>query len=56
MDWKLFCHASVCPKGGGLKKFLMRTDLQNIHSTQNETWDMIIEPQRSLLDLRLGEL
>jgi len=24
--------------------------------TQNETWDMVIQPQRSLLDLRLGEL
>jgi len=32
---------------------------QNIHTTlQNlpEKWDLIIEPQRSLLDLRLGEL
>jgi lipopolysaccharide transport system permease protein len=25
-------------------------------SLQEETWDMVIEPQRSLLDLRLGEL
>jgi len=24
--------------------------------TQNETWDMVIQPQRGLLDLRLGEL
>ena len=34
----------------------MTTDLQNILPTQDENWDMIIEPQRSLLDLRLGEL
>lgn len=34
----------------------MTADLQNIQPTQDETWDMIIEPQRSLLDLRLGEL
>jgi len=27
-----------------------------IPSTQDETWDMVIQPQRSLLDLRLGEL
>ena len=34
----------------------MTTDLQNILPTQDENWDMIIEPQRGLLDLRLGEL
>ncbi len=27
-----------------------------IPPSQNETWDMVIQPQRSLLDLRLGEL
>jgi lipopolysaccharide transport system permease protein len=27
-----------------------------IPSTQDENWDMVIQPQRSLLDLRLGEL
>ena len=39
-----------------LEKLLMKTDLQNILPTQDGYWDMIIEPQRSLLDLRLGEL
>jgi len=34
----------------------MTTNLKNILSTQDKNWDMIIEPQRSLLDLRLGEL
>ncbi|MGB2963584.1 MAG: ABC transporter permease [Anaerolineales bacterium] len=33
------------------------TDLVNeIKEIQDENWDMIIEPQRGLLDLRLGEL
>jgi lipopolysaccharide transport system permease protein len=33
----------------------MTTDLQSI-TPQDENWDMTIEPQRSLLDLRFGEL
>ena len=32
------------------------TDSTMVPPTQNETWDMVIQPQRSLLDLRLGEL
>ena len=33
------------------------TELVNeIKETQDENWDMIIEPQRGLLELRLGEL
>lgn len=33
------------------------TDLVNeIKETQDENWDMVIEPQRGLLELRLGEL
>src|SRR3990172_2700229 len=32
------------------------TDSPMVPPTQNETWDMVIQPQRSLLDLRLGEL
>jgi len=39
-----------------LGKIRMTTDLQNNSSAPHETWDMVIEPQRSLLDLRLGEL
>ena len=39
-----------------LGKILMTTDLQNNPSAPHEHWDMVIEPQRSLLDLRLGEL
>jgi lipopolysaccharide transport system permease protein len=31
-------------------------DITNKLSTDDENWDMIIQPQRSLLDLRLGEL
>jgi lipopolysaccharide transport system permease protein len=34
----------------------MTTETQNISPTQEEDWDMYIEPQRSLLDLRLSEL
>lgn len=34
----------------------MSTNMQNILPTQNESWDMVIEPQRGLLDLRINEL
>lgn len=34
----------------------MTTNINNIPDLQNKDWDMVIEPQRSLLDLRLGEL
>jgi lipopolysaccharide transport system permease protein len=34
----------------------MSAELQTKPSLENETWDMVIQPQRSLLDLRLGEL
>lgn len=34
----------------------MITNLQQISSAAPETWDMIIQPQRGLFDLRLGEL
>jgi lipopolysaccharide transport system permease protein len=34
----------------------MTTEPQTISPTQDESWDMTIEPQRSLFDLRLGEL
>lgn len=34
----------------------MQTDMQNILPTQDENWDLVIEPQRGLLDLRLHEL
>src|SRR5512143_2936720 len=38
----------------------MNTEIQNSQSTpamlDDQYWDMTIEPQRSLLDLRLGEL
>src|SRR3990172_1830977 len=32
------------------------TDSPMVPPTQNETWDMVIQPQRNWLDLRLGEL
>ncbi|NTW12065.1 MAG: ABC transporter permease [Anaerolineales bacterium] len=34
----------------------MTTNLNNLQSAHEEDWSMTIEPQRSLLDLRLGEL
>ena len=34
----------------------MTADSQKKFSLENETWDMVIQPQRSLFDLRLGEL
>lgn len=34
----------------------MTINLQKISPTQDDNWDMVIEPQRNLLDLRLGEL
>jgi lipopolysaccharide transport system permease protein len=34
----------------------MAAEHQTKPSRENETWDMVIQPQRSLLDLRLGEL
>jgi lipopolysaccharide transport system permease protein len=34
----------------------MTTDLSHPPIPQDENWDMVIQPQRSLLDLRLGEL
>ena len=34
----------------------MATDINQILNTPDENWDMVIEPQRSLFDLRLGEL
>ena len=34
----------------------MRINSKPITTSQDEAWDMIIEPQRHLLDLRLGEL
>ena len=34
----------------------MTTDSQKKSPLENETWDMVIQPQRSLFDLRLGEL
>ncbi|MDX9992335.1 MAG: ABC transporter permease [Anaerolineales bacterium] len=34
----------------------MTTNLQQISSAAPESWDMIIQPQRGLFDLRLGEL
>ncbi len=34
----------------------MTSNINNIPDLQNKDWDMTIEPQRSLLDLRLGEL
>jgi lipopolysaccharide transport system permease protein len=40
----------------GKNCYLMNAELQTKSSLENETWDMIIQPQRSLLDLRLGEL
>ena len=36
--------------------FLMTINIKQNPSIENENWDMVIEPQRSLLDLRLGEL
>jgi lipopolysaccharide transport system permease protein len=36
--------------------FLMTINIKQNTSIENEKWDMVIEPQRSLLDLRLGEL
>ena len=42
--------------GGCSKKKPMETDLQQLQPDQDGTWDMVIEPQRGLLDLRLGEL
>jgi lipopolysaccharide transport system permease protein len=41
---------------GKTDHFFMIMNLQKNSSIQDEDWDMIIEPQRSLLDLRLGEL
>jgi len=40
-------------KANNLQTRSMKTNIANI---QEENWSMIIEPQRSLLDLRLGEL
>src|SRR5512147_1304211 len=34
----------------------MATDINSIPSDSQERWSLIIEPKRSLLDLRLGEL
>ena len=34
----------------------MATDIKHLPNTQQEHWSLIIEPQRSLLDLRLREL
>jgi lipopolysaccharide transport system permease protein len=34
----------------------MTTDLKQIQPSPDESWDLVIQPQRSLLDLRLGEL
>jgi lipopolysaccharide transport system permease protein len=34
----------------------MTINIKQNPSIENENWDMVIEPQRSLLDLRLGEL
>jgi len=34
----------------------VNTNLQKIPATTEDSWDMIIQPQRGLLDLRLGEL
>ena len=34
----------------------MAAESQTKPSLENKTWDMVIQPQRSLLDLRLGEL
>ncbi|MBI5296365.1 MAG: ABC transporter permease [Chloroflexi bacterium] len=34
----------------------MTTDLQQIQPSQDDNWDMVIQPQRSLFDLRLVEL
>jgi lipopolysaccharide transport system permease protein len=34
----------------------MITELKPIQPLQDESWDLVIQPQRSLLDLRLGEL
>ncbi len=34
----------------------MTADSQKKFPLENETWDMVIQPQRSLFDLRLGEL
>lgn len=34
----------------------MTINIKQIPSIENDNWDMVIEPQRSLLDLRLGEL
>jgi lipopolysaccharide transport system permease protein len=39
-----------------LEKLPVTTNLQQISSAAPESWDMIIQPQRGLFDLRLGEL
>jgi lipopolysaccharide transport system permease protein len=38
------------------KTFHMTTNTPRIAADQDESWDLIIEPQRSWLDLRLGEI
>jgi len=35
---------------------VMRENVQDIENIEDQKWDMIIQPQRRLLDLRLGEL
>ncbi len=43
-------------EGRMLEKNFMTSDAPLITTDQDESWDLIIEPQRSWLDLRLGEV